>query len=239
MPAHSFQCPACGAPLIPRGNASVISCPHCFTSVIVPEELRQDSDAAEWTALLFDGFTSNDNNWLVGTQSSEYFDPLSRVIADGRYRWEATVSKDSSLSKVWLGEYKVSDFHLIVNSKHIVGSRAGSAWGVIFRVQDNLNYYWFRMTDTKFFAVSAAEDNQWRDIVAWRRTEAIKPNGVNQLEVIAQGPHFIFLINGQIVSEADDGRFSQGLIGLAIEGYTKGEKIVFDFLDFSLHGPRT
>jgi hypothetical protein len=234
MPAHSFQCPACGAPLIPRGNASVISCPHCLTSVIVPEELRQDSDAAQWTALMFDGFTSNDNNWLVGTQSSEYFDPLSRVIADGRYRWEATVSKDSSLSKVWLGEYRVSDFHLIVNSKHILGSRAGSAWGVIFRVQDNLNYYWFRMTDTKFFAVSAAEDNQWRDIVAWRRTEVIKPNGVNQLEVIAQDTHFIFLINGQIVSEADDDRFNQGLIGLAIEGYTKGEKIVFDFLDFTL-----
>jgi hypothetical protein len=234
MPAHSFQCPACGAPLIPRGNASVISCPHCFTSVIVPEELRQDSDAAEWTALLFDGFTSNDNNWLVGTQSSEYFDPLSRVIADGRYRWEATVSKDSSLSKVWLGEYKVSDFHLIVNSKHIVGTRANSAWGVIFRVQDNLNYYWFRMTDTKFFGVSVAEEGQWRDVVAWTRTEAVKPNGVNQLEVIAREAHFVFLINGLIVSEADDNRFSQGLVGLAIEGYTQGEKIVFDFLDFTL-----
>jgi hypothetical protein len=205
--------------------------------VIVPEELRGDPDAPQWATLLFDGFTSNDNNWLVGSQTSEYFDPLNRLIAEGRYRWEAEVSRASSISKVWLGEYKVSDFHLIVNSKHILGSRAGSAWGMIFRVQDNHNYYWFRMTDSKFYAVSAAEDGQWRDVVAWRRTEAIKPNGVNQLEIIGQNAHFIFLINGQIVSEVDDEQFSQGLVGLAIEGYTQGENIAFDFLDFTLRAP--
>ena len=237
MTTHSFQCPSCGAPLIPRGNASVISCPHCLTSVIVPEELREDSSAAQWVTLLFDNFTSNDDNhWLVGTQTSEYFDPVNRVIADGRYRWEAKVSRANSISKVWLGDYRVSDFHLTVNCKHILGTRANSAWGLIFRVQDNQNYYWFRMTDSRFFAVSVAEDSQWRDVVAWTRTETIKPNGVNQLEVIARETHFVFLINGQIVSEVDDDRFSQGLVGLAIEGYTAGEKITFDFLDFTLRG---
>mgnify|MGYP003575227417 FL=1 len=235
MTAQSFQCPSCGAPLIPRGNVSVMSCTHCLNSVIVPEELRQDSDATQWSTLLFDNFTSNDDNyWLVGSQSSEYFDPVNRVIADGRYRWEAKVSRANSISKVWLGDFKVSDFHLIANSKHILGTRANSAWGVVFRVQDNQNYYWFRMTDSKFFAVSVTENSQWRDVVAWTRTEAIKPNGVNQLEVIAQGAHFVFLINGQIVSEADEDRFSRGLVGLAIEGYTQGEKITFDFLDFTL-----
>lgn len=233
MTAHSFQCPACGAPLIPRGNASVISCPHCLTSVIVPEELREDS--LPWTTLLFDNFTSNeDNNWLVGSQSSEYFDPVNRVIADGRYHWDAKVNRANSISKVWLGDYQISDFHLIVNSKHILGTRANSAWGLVFRLQDNYNYYWYRMTDSKYFGVSLAEDGQWRDLVEWTRTEAIKPNGVNQLEVIAREEHFIFVINGQIVSEIDDERFGQGLVGLAIEGYTQGEKLVFDFLDFTL-----
>jgi hypothetical protein len=235
MPAHSFQCPSCGAPLLPRGDASVMRCPHCHTSVIVPEELRQDSDAPQWNTLLFDNFTSNDDNhWLVGSQTSEYFDPVNRVIADGRYRWEAKVNKANSISKVWLGDYLVSDFHLIVNSKHILGTRANSAWGLIFRVQDNQNYYWFRMTDSKFFAVSVAENGEWRDVVDWTRTETIKPNGVNQLEVIGRENHFIFLINGEVVSEVDDERFGQGLVGLAIEGYTQGEKIVFDFLDFTL-----
>jgi len=238
MTAHSFQCPSCGAPLMPRENASVISCPHCHTSVIVPEELRQVSEAAQWTTLLFDNFSSNDNNWLVGNQPSEYFTTLNRTIADGRYRWEAEVSRPSSISPAWLMGYQVSDFHLIVNGKRISGSKAGSGWGVIFRIQDNQNHYWFRMTDRRFFAVSAQKDGQWRNIVDWTRTDTIKPDGVNQLEVIARDMHFTFLINGQVVSEVDDGLFRQGLVGLAIEAYTPGEKIIFDFIDITLRERR-
>jgi hypothetical protein len=202
--------------------------------VIVPEELRQDSEATQWTTLLFDSFITNDNDWLVGTQSSEFFDPLSQVIADGRYRWDAEVSRASSISTAWLGAYRLLDFHLSVNAKHILGTRTGSSCGVIFRIQDNRNYYFFHVTDSQFFAVSVIDDGQWRQLVDWTRIDAIKPNGVNHLEVIARAAHFVFLINGQIVSEADDGRFGQGFVGLAIEGYKQGEKTVFDFLDITL-----
>lgn len=234
MTTHSFQCPACGAPLLPRGAAPVISCPHCLMSVIVPEELREDPEAAQWNTLLFDNFLSNDNRWLVGNHSSEYFAPINRIVADGRYRWEGDVARASSISTSWLGAYRVSDFHLTANAKHILGSRAGSSWGVIFRIQDNLNYYFFHITDSQFFAVSISRDGSWQHIVDWTRTDIIKPNGVNQLEVIAHGSHFIFLINGQIVSEMDDDQYSKGLTGVAIEGYDAGEKITFDFLDFTL-----
>jgi hypothetical protein len=44
------------------------------------------------------------------------------------------------------------------------------------------------------------------------------------LEALARGTHFTFTINGQVVSEVDDDHFCQGLVGLAIEGYTLGEK---------------
>jgi len=200
--------------------------------------LRVDSDAEEWTTLLFDNFSSNDNNWRVGSKTSEYFSPLNQVIADGRYRWEAEVSKASSISTSWLGAYRITDFHLIANGKHILGSRAGSSWGVIFRVQDNRNYYYFHITDSQFFAVSVTIDGQWQKIVNWTRTDAIKPNGVNELEVIARDTHFIFLINGQIVSEIDDDHYGKGVVGVAIEGYNSGEKLIFDILDFTLRGPR-
>src|SRR5262245_39360843 len=143
MTAQSFQCPSCGAPLIPRGGASVISCPYCHTSVVVPEGLRQGSGGAAWSTLLFDNFISNDNNWLVGGEMSDYFAPINRVMADGRYRWAAKVNRASSITTAWLNGYQVSDFQLIANGKHISGSRAGSSWGVIFRIQDMYNYYCF------------------------------------------------------------------------------------------------
>jgi hypothetical protein len=203
----------------------------------VPEELRQVSGAAAWSTLLFDNFTSNDNNWLVGNETSEYFAPLNRVIADGRYRWEAHVSRASSITTAWLMGYPVSDFQLIVNYKHISGSRTGSGCAALFRIQDNHNYYCFRAADSQFFAVSRQKDRQWLNVVDWTRTNAIKPNGVNQMEVIARETHFIFLINGQMVSEVDDDHFSQGSVGLAIEGYTPGEETVFDFMDITLRAP--
>jgi len=239
MTAQSFQCPSCGAPVKPKGTASVVSCPHCHTSVIVPEELRQDSDAAQWTTLVSDNFASNDNNWWVGVQPSEYFTALNRTIGDGRYRWELETGKPNSISPIWLTAYEVSDFHLIVNCKHIQGSKAGSGWGVIFKVKDNENYYTFRMTDQQFFAVSLQTDGQWRNLVEWTRTDVIKPNGVNQLEVMARETHFIFTINGQVVHELDHGHFRRGLVGLAVEGYTAGEKTVYDFIDLTLRERKT
>jgi hypothetical protein len=233
MIAGTFQCPSCNASLIPRASAPVISCPHCHTSVIVPEELRWVSDEARWATLVFDNFSSNDNNWLVGTFPSEYFN-LNQTIADGRYRWEAQVNRSSSITTSWLTGYQVSDFHLAVNCKHINGSKTASSWGIVFRIQDNHNYYLFRMTDSMLFSISVTKDGQWSNILDWTRTDTIKPNGVNQLEVIAHETHFTFLINGQIVREVDDAQYSQGLVGLAVEGYTVGEKTTFDFIDFTL-----
>lgn len=205
--------------------------------MVVPEELRQVSGAATWSTLLVDGFVSNDNNWPVGNQPSEYFTKLHRAIADGRYRWEAQVNRPSSITTAWLLGYPVSDFHLLVNCKHIRGSKVGSGWGVVFRIQDNHNFYWFRMTDNQFFSVSVTKDSQWLDIVDWTRTDTIKSNGVNQLEVTAYRTHFTFLINGQVISEVEDDHFSQGLVGLAIEGYTGGEETTFDFMDLILRAP--
>lgn len=238
MTTDLFQCPSCGAPVTPRGNASVLNCPYCHASVVVPEELRQASGAANWSTLVYDGFISNHNDWLVGGQASEYFDPLNREIADGRYRWEAKISKASSITTAWLRGYPVSDFHLIANCKHIRGTRAGSSWGIVFRIRDNDNYYHFHITDDGFFAVSIQKDGQWlTPVVDWTRTKTVKPNGVNQLEAIAHEKHFTFLVNGQIVSEVDDDRFSEGLVGLAVEGYTAEEEIAFDFMDITLRAP--
>jgi hypothetical protein len=238
MTTNLFHCSACGAPLTPKGSTSVISCPYCHASVVVPEDLRQVSDVAAWSVQLFDGFTENENSWLVGDQQSKYFTKLSRVITDGRYRWEAQTSTATGMASAWLSDYPVSDFHLDVTCKHIRGSKAGSSWGVVFRVQDNDNHYWFRITDNQFFAVSLMKDSQWLNIVEWTKTDAIKPHGVNQIDVIGHGTHFTFLINEQVVTEINDERFQQGSVGVGIETYTLGEEITFDFLELRLRAPK-
>lgn len=203
----------------------------------MPEELRQGAGVASWPTLLVDNFGSNENNWLVGSHPSQYFAISNQVIAEGRYRWEAQASKVSTITTAWLTGYRVSDFHLTANSKHIGGSRGGSSCGVIFRLQDNSNFYWFHATDSQNFAVSLQQQGQWLPVVGWTRTTAIKANGLNQMEVIGRANHFVFLINGQKVGEAEDDHFDQGLVGLAIEAYLAGERIVYDFVEFVLRAP--
>lgn len=237
MTAFVFQCPSCGAPVPIKGDVFVLNCPYCNASVTVPEELRQALSGANWSTLAYDGFISNHNDWSVGSQTSEYFTPLNRTIADGRYRWEAKVGKAPGISTVWLKGYSVSDFHLSANCKHVRGRRADSSWGVIFRVKDNHNYYHFHVTDDRFFAVSACVKGQWQTLADWAETNTIKPNGVNQLEVIAREKHFTFLINGQIASELDADRLDKGVTGLAIEAYAPEAEIVFDFMDITLRAP--
>ena len=237
MTIQSFQCPACGAPLLPRGSAPVVSCPHCLTSAIVPEALRLD-DAEQWETIVFDPFTSNDNNWTVGSQTSEYFMPMQQTIQEGRYRWEAVTGRDSSISTAWLKGPRLSDFHLAVTAKHITGTKPESSWGIVFRVKGNRHYYFFHITDSQLFAISMVADDQWHQLVDWDRSRAIKPMGANRLEVIAQDSHFIFLINGELAGELDDDHYAEGWVGLGVESYRKGEKLVFDFLDFTLRGPR-
>src|SRR5512145_1315368 len=110
MTAQLFQCPSCGAPVTPRGSAKVLNCPYCNASVVVPEELRQVSNAARWSTLVYDGFISNHNEWMVGNETSKYFTPLKRAITEGRYRWEAQVGTGSSIASAWLTNQSVADF---------------------------------------------------------------------------------------------------------------------------------
>jgi len=238
MPADVIQCPSCNAPVLPKGGSSVVSCPYCGASVILPRELRPESGVGTWSTLLFDNFVSNDNNWRAGNQpADEYFYNMNQTVTDGRYRWDGKLKRPFTISTSWLNAYTVSDFHLIANAKHIRGSKAGSSWGLIFRIQDNHNFYWFRIMDNQFVGVSVVKNSEWIELIEWARTETVKPNGVNQLEVIARGTHFDFLVNGQAVGEVDDERFSQGLAGVAIEGYIAEEELTFDFLDFTLRAP--
>ncbi len=235
--AQLLQCPSCAAPIQPKGIAAIVTCPYCQTSVIVPEALRESSREARWNTFLFDSFMSNENKWTVGTLDSEYFAPLTQSIAEGRYRWDGLVRRPSSMSTAFLPGYRLADLNLIAHTKHVAGSRAGSGCGVLFRVQDNRNYMWYRITDHQHFSLSVVVNGEWFYPVDWTRSDAIQPYGVNQLAVLASGAHFVLSINGQIVAEADSGAFAAGHVGLAVEGYDAGEHFVYDFLDLTLRAP--
>lgn len=234
MITHSFNCPSCSAPLVFKRRALTIRCVYCGADSVVPQQIKQASGAAEWTTLVLDNFDSNDNNWLVGQHPSEYFSKLDRALSGGRYRWQATVRRANSFVGAWLYGYPVSDFQLSARCQHHSKEFGDSGCGPLFRVQDNENFYWFRITSNQYFTVSAVKNGKWKPVVDWTKTATINPHGVNELAVIAAETNLTFSINKQIVGEAKDDTLSDGLTGLAIEGYVAGKEISIDFIDFTL-----
>lgn len=237
MTSYAFQCPTCGAPLIPARGAALLTCPYCSSSVAVPETLRRIAGIEAWATLAYDAFQTNGHGWRVGEQENDRFAPLTRSIDDGRYRWEATVRVRNSYCPIWLQGYPVGDFHLRASIKHVRGTPAGSSYGVMFRVKDNETFFSFRIIDTHFFTLTEHRGGACHTVVDWQRTNLIRPYGANHVEVIAQGEHLSLLLNGQVLHECDMPQEAPALVGLILEGYTVGEAIAYDFLDVTLRAP--
>jgi hypothetical protein len=64
--AKCFKCPSCGSSLNPNGTKKTVKCGYCGSSVIVPEELRdQDEETQEELTPEQDLFTPRHVDWLV------------------------------------------------------------------------------------------------------------------------------------------------------------------------------
>ena len=61
----------------------------------------------------------------------------------------------------------------------------------------------------------------------WIPHEAIHRKGKNHLKVLLDGPQLTFTVNGTTVATANDDRFSNGVVGLVVEG---SQRVDFDRL---------
>ncbi|MFI5273968.1 MAG: hypothetical protein ACHQ4H_13120 [Ktedonobacterales bacterium] len=90
--------------------------------------------------------------------------------------------------------------------------------GIVFRHNSNPDRYEFDIDangDWVFFKCLAAQ-NKCSEVVDWRSNSAILKglNAINTLQVQAQGTHFSFSVNGELVGTADDTALSSGAVAL-------------------------
>ncbi|MEE9288357.1 MAG: hypothetical protein V3U69_02080 [Bacteroidota bacterium] len=184
--------------------------------------------------VLSDSFNANENDWFTGEDSDEYA-TTNQLVANGKYRWEITAHRDVYAHEVPTVR-SVSDFDLTVEAQRISGSE-NAAYGVVFRLVSDDTFYDFTISDTQTFSFALKEDGEWTTLIDWTSSSAIRPGEVNRLMVTAQGSHFVFSINGQIVGEADNGRLQSGTVGLAVDLVDAGDEAVFEFDNLELRAP--
>ena len=179
-------------------------------------------------------FDSNENDWPIGTEMNDYVEN-DWMLFRGKYRWEAQAAQDVQWY-IHPDIKSLGDFYLSTEVRKISGP-VDCSYGVVFRVKDDNNFYEFGISDTQYFSIYRKFRGNWETLVNWRYSAAIQPDEVNRLAIVAQGGHFVFWINDQLVTEVDDNHIASGRNGLTMTLFNPGDQAVFEFDNFEVREP--
>ena len=100
-----------------------------------------------------------------------------------------------------------------------------NAYGLVCRVSSSSsrNGYYFLISGDGLVSIRRVERNLSSPIVDWTPHNAVRQDGRNnRLRAICAGEYLAFYVNGQLVAEGVDDRFSSGPVGFAASGSENG-----------------
>ncbi len=143
------------------------------------------------------------------------------AISDGRYvlRSEAPAQAHTAIFNPEY--YQYSALIAETNATLLPGSQPDSGYGLVFRYQDENNYYVFAVNGRQQVSIWIREAGIWRELRDntddWTVDEAVEPLGEsNYLSILAVGDHFSGYVNGKRVVDVRDNTFSRGAVGFYI-----------------------
>jgi hypothetical protein len=188
----------------------------------------------EQVVLLDDNFDSNANQWTEGSYDDEY--GKTTFVINGKYVWDI-VAKKGVNQKSWAEKAPmVKDFISSVDAIHVSGAENAS-YGILFRIKDTNNLYYFAISDLGYYYVGSLTDGKWTTLIDWTETTLIHVNASNALKVIGIGDELTFYINDTVVDRIQDNAHAEGTSGIGIELYDTGDKSHFEFDNFILTTP--
>jgi thiol-disulfide isomerase/thioredoxin len=145
--------------------------------------------------------TSNDNNPTINL--------LGNI-------WSVNITEAHKYDVSSVSENSFSNF--VIQTDVEITNNAHEYHGLMFRQQDNRNFYSFRITpDGNFqFDVWHTGDYSFDTILGPTQSDSINHGSgqINTLKVIANNDNFALYINGQYVGSVSDSRFQSGKVGV-------------------------
>lgn len=192
-------------------------------------------DAPAWQPVIVDHFNDNANEWALGESDDPQYALIQRKIEQGVYRWEAK-SYDGFVWWVIPDVDELSDFYAAVEAQQFSEMEIGE-FGLIIRATDDDRYYLFEITQAGLYGIYYHVPGEWETLVDWTDTDLIQVENSNHLAVVAVGPEFHFLINGQVVARINDDRLPQGQTGVLVGLSNPDEQATWEFDDFEIRQP--
>jgi hypothetical protein len=183
------------------GIVVTVTWPTLITSIDV---LSSPPVYSPTTSVIFeDDFSDPNSGWLVGSDASE-----DCKYQDGSYRM--LVKKAGHLS--WSRNMEVGqldDFVFEVDARWPPEATAFylDMYGIVFREQDNENYYDFLIFSGygKYAVGKTVNGGAWSPLKAWTDSPYIqKGTAANRLKVVCQGPEISVYVNGNLLTTVTD-----------------------------------
>ncbi len=188
-----------------------------------------------WPVVFSDPFEGNRNGWHTG-DIKETSVTAQRRIADGQYLWDITSQHDIFWS-TWPDRGKAfGDFYAGVEGQVLKGGSVPT-YGLVFRLGDENDFYYFGINDDGYYHFDVYEGGANTSLPIVYGIDAVHKGGVNRLTVSASGPHFILLVNDEVVGVFDDDHFASGAIGLGMTAYEQGGEAAVAFDNFEVRAP--
>lgn len=190
-----------------------------------------------WSSSLDDQFSSNQHDWLVGTFDDDYGE-ADLAVDGGGYKWTVKPATDEG---VFWWEYPafdrdLDDFYLSVDGRLLNGDIYEADYGLVFRMVDENNFYFFAVSEDQYMKIELLKDNEWLTLLDWAETPSIQPGEANRLAVLTEGIHYKFFVNGALVHELDDDQLSGGSVALGADVWDVAGAS-FEFDNFQVYEP--
>lgn len=107
-----------------------------------------------------------------------------------------------------------------------------TAAGILFRMQDDQNFYVASLSSDGFYALDAREQGAWRSIIEWTPWPTIDTRGgANRLQVLTKGTTISLYLDGALLAQTVDKAFADGDLALAVNTFdTRDVSVRFDNL---------
>ena len=192
-------------------------------------------EGQSWPQRLSDPFNETKYDWTTGDENDPELAQISWSIEAGKYRWRAQAVSGF----VWWvvpEQDPVSDFYLTGTARQVTNPESGE-YGLIFRQEDEENYYLFEINEQGEYALFIYSPEGWEVLIDWTYHTTVTPGEENRLAVLAHKDLFDFYINDVLVSEYRDERLPSGKAGLLIGLSNSGDEAEWEFDDFELRAP--
>lgn len=178
-----------------------------------------------------DDFKDGAKYWPLVDRSNEYWKDHTAIFKN-TYHWEITALKGVT-ARLSSNAPAVSDFDLHAELRLIHG--ASVVYGFFFRQSDEGGYYFLLSDAGKYgFNIWLRKSGEIKHkILDWVSSPAIRPQGTNNLRIIAQGPTINLYINDNLVVDIVDVTLTSGQLGLAAQ-VNEGQSAVIEMSSFKM-----